>query len=153
MRDRIAQHAPPKSPWDFSTAGRPVRRRLHRPCLALRHAATLPDILHPHPPTGAAPRRRAGLIDHADAATLCATRLLMSDVQSLLRLTLNGDESSFDEAKAPEGQRRLIAQTLDVPTRGAADDTDAEAAAARRPIYVRIVETPARRGLATEERA
>ncbi len=32
-------------------------------------------------------------------------------MQSLLRLTLNGDEAAFDEASAPEGQRRLIAVT------------------------------------------
>ena len=32
-------------------------------------------------------------------------------MQSLLRLTLNGDEAAFDETKAPEGQQRLIAAT------------------------------------------
>ena len=67
------------------------------PAEVLRHAAGL------------------GVLDPADAERLRAARGLMSDVQSLLRLTLNGDESSFDESKAPEGQRRLIAQTQDVP--------------------------------------
>ena len=65
-----------------------------------------------------------GLLDRADAERLRAARGLMSDVQSLLRLTLNGDEASFDETRAPEGQRRLIAQTQDVP--------DIEALRARR---------------------
>ncbi len=31
--------------------------------------------------------------------SLRATRTLLSDVQSLLRLTLNGDEAAFDETK------------------------------------------------------
>ena len=44
----------------------------------------------------------AGLLDRADAERLRAARLLMSDVQSLLRLTLNGDEASFDEAGRPK---------------------------------------------------
>src|SRR6266446_1744381 len=74
----------------------------------------------------------------------CATRILPSDVQSLLRLTLDGDESAFDESKAPEGQQRLIAAT-----EGAADLAELRAriaaeTAAARAIYRRIVEEPAR---------
>jgi glutamate-ammonia-ligase adenylyltransferase len=68
----------------------------------------------------------------------------MSDVQSLLRLTLNGDESSFDESKAPEGQRRLIAQTQDVPDIAALRARLAAETAATRAIYEKIIETPAR---------
>jgi glutamate-ammonia-ligase adenylyltransferase len=85
-----------------------------------------------------------GLIDRSDAERLRAARTLLSDVQSLLRLTLNGDEAAFDETQAPEGQQRLIAAT-----EGAADlaelraRIDAETAAARA-IYQRIVEEPAR---------
>jgi len=85
----------------------------------------------------------AGLLDPADAERLRATRTLLSDVQSLLRLTLNGDEAAFDETRAPEGQRRLIAAT-----EGATDLTalrariEAEAKTVRA-IYERIVETPA----------
>jgi glutamate-ammonia-ligase adenylyltransferase len=86
----------------------------------------------------------AGLIDKDDAERLRATRTLLSDVQSLLRLTLDGDESAFDEVKAQEGQSRLIASI-----EGAADIAalrrriEAEAADARA-IYRRIVEEPAR---------
>ena len=69
---------------------------------------------------------------------------MLSDVQSLLRLTLNGDEAAFDENKAPEGQQRLIAAT-----EGAADLAELRAriaaeTAAARAIYQRIVEEPAR---------
>jgi glutamate-ammonia-ligase adenylyltransferase len=86
----------------------------------------------------------ADLIERADAERLRAARTLLSDVQSLLRLTLNGDESAFDETSAPEGQRRLIAATED-----AADLADLKAriateAAVARAIYERIVEAPAR---------
>ena len=86
----------------------------------------------------------AGLIATADAEHLCATRTLLSDVQSLLRLTLNGDEAAFDETKAPEGQRRLIAAT-----EGATDLGDLQIRIGReadsvRAIYERIVEAPAR---------
>ena len=62
----------------------------------------------------------------------------------MLRLTLDGDEADFDEAKAPEGQLRLIAAT-----HGARDLADLKArigaeAAAAYAIYRRIVEQPAR---------
>jgi glutamate-ammonia-ligase adenylyltransferase len=68
---------------------------------------------------------------------------LLSDVQSLLRLTLNGDEAAFDETKAPEGQQRLIAAT-----EGANDLADLRARIEAeskivRAIYERIVEAPA----------
>jgi glutamate-ammonia-ligase adenylyltransferase len=87
----------------------------------------------------------AGFIERTDAERLRAARTLLSDVQGLLRLTLNGDEAAFDETKAPEGQQRLIAAT-----EGARDlgelraRIEAETQAARA-IYRRIVEQPARR--------
>ncbi len=145
MRDRIARHAPAKSAWDFKhLAGGLFDIDFIAQYLALRHAATRPDILDPHP---AEVLRRAaafGLLDRGDAEALCATRLLMSDVQSLLRLTLNGDEAAFDETRAPEGQQRLIAQTEDVPDLATLRTRiDAEAKSARA-IYERTVEAPAR---------
>jgi glutamate-ammonia-ligase adenylyltransferase len=68
----------------------------------------------------------------------------MSDVQSMLRLTLNGDEAAFDESKAPEGQRRLIAQTQDMPELGVLRAELAAETAAARAIYEKIIEMPAR---------
>jgi len=145
MRDRIAEHAPPKSVWDFKhLSGGLFDIDFVAQYLALRHAAARPDILDPHPSEMLRRTAAAGLIDTTDADVLVATRLLLSDVQSLLRLTLDGDEAGFDEAKAPEGQRRLIAATenvADIETlRGR---IEAEAAAARA-IYRRIIEEPAR---------
>ena len=107
MRDRIARHAPAKSPWDFKhLPGGLFDIDFVAQYLALRHAAERPDLLDPHPAEmlrraadGRPARRRA------DAERLRAARTLLSDVQSLLRLTLNGDEAAFDETKAPEGQR------------------------------------------------
>ena len=81
--------------------------------LALRHAAERPDLLDPHPAEMLRRAADAGFIDRTDAERLRAARTLLSDVQGLLRLTLNGDEAAFDEASAPEGQRRLIAVTED----------------------------------------
>jgi glutamate-ammonia-ligase adenylyltransferase len=145
MRDRIARHAPPKSSWDFKhLPGGLFDIDFVAQYLALRHAAARPDILDPHP---AEVLRRAadfGLLDRADAERLCSTRLLMSDVQSLLRLTLNGDESSFDETRAPEGQQRLIAQTQDVPDLAALRTRIEVEAKSAHAIYERIVEAPAR---------
>jgi glutamate-ammonia-ligase adenylyltransferase len=145
MRDRIAQHAPPKSVWDFKhLPGGLFDIDFVAQYLALRHAAARPDILHPHPAEMLRRTADAGLIAKADAERLCATRTLLSDVQSLLRLTLDGDESAFDESRAPEGQSRLIALT-----EGATDlvvlrqRIEAEAGEARA-IYRRIVEEPAR---------
>jgi len=145
MRDRIARHAPPKSPWDFKhLPGGLFDIDFVAQYLALRHAADRPDLLDPHPAEMLRRVADAGLIDAEDSRRLRAVRTLLSDVQSLLRLTLDGDEASFDETKAPEGQRRLIAAT-----EGAADlpelraRIEAETAAARA-IYRRIVEEPAR---------
>jgi glutamate-ammonia-ligase adenylyltransferase len=145
MRDRIAEHAPPKSPWDFKhLPGGLFDIDFVVQYLALQHAASHPDILHPHP---AEMLRRAailGLIGAADADRLTATRRLLSDVQSLLRLTLDGDEATFDEDRAPEGQRRLIAATENAPDIAfLRRQIEAEAQAARA-IYMRIIEGPAR---------
>ena len=144
MRDRIARHAPPRSPWDFKhLPGGLFDIDFVAQYLALRHAAERPDLLDPHPSEMLRRAAEAGFIAAADADRLCAARLLLSDVQSMLRLTLDGDEAAFDEARAPEGQRRLVAKT-----EGAADFSDLRArieaeTAAARAIYRRIVEEPA----------
>ncbi len=145
MRDRIAQHAPPKSPWDFKhLPGGLFDIDFVAQYLALRHAEAHPEILDPNPAEMLQRIARAGLLDQADADRLCATRTLLSDVQSLLRLTLNGDEATFDETRAPEGQRRLIASI-----EGAGDFAELrqridEETRVVRAIYERIVEVPAR---------
>ncbi|MCA0305245.1 MAG: bifunctional [glutamine synthetase] adenylyltransferase/[glutamine synthetase]-adenylyl-L-tyrosine phosphorylase [Proteobacteria bacterium] len=144
MRDRIARHAPPRSPWDFKhLPGGLFDIDFVAQYLALRHAAERPDLLDPHPSEMLRRAAEAGMIARDDAERLRSARLLLSDVQSVLRLTLNGDEAAFDESKAPEGQRRLVAET-----EGARDFADlrrrieAETAAARA-IYHRVVEQPA----------
>ena len=145
MRDRIAHHAPPKSPWDFKhLPGGLFDIDFVAQYLALRHAAARPDLLDPHPAEMLRRAAAAGLIAHDDANRLRAARTLLSDVQSLLRLTLDGDEAAFDEAKAPEGQRRLIAATEDAAGfAGLKARIETERAAARG-IYRRLVEEPAR---------
>ena len=70
--------------------------------------------------------------------------MLLSDVQSLLRLTLNGDEAAFDESKAPEGQQSLIASTEGAADLGELRARIAAESAEARAIYRRIVEEPAR---------
>jgi glutamate-ammonia-ligase adenylyltransferase len=145
MRDRIADHVRARSIWDFKN----VRGGLFdidfvAQYLALRYAAERPGILDPHPAEMLRRAVEAGLLDAADGACLRSTRSLLSDAQSVLRLTLDGEEADFDEAKAPEGQLRLIAAT-----QGASDFAElkvcieAEAADAYA-IYQRIVEQPAR---------
>jgi glutamate-ammonia-ligase adenylyltransferase len=145
MRDRIARHAPAKSPWDFKhLPGGLFDIDFVAQYLCLRHAPDHPEILHPHPAVLLERLTRAGLIDPADGATLIATRALLSDVQSLLRLTIDGDETQFDEARAPEGQRQLIAATEGAPDfahlRARIDDHARRTHA----IFQRIIEEPAR---------
>jgi len=106
--------------------------------------AARPDLLDPHPAEMLRRMAEAGLIERSDAESLRATRTLLSDVQSLLRLTLNGDEAAFDETSAPEGQRRLIAATEDAADLGDLKTRIQIEAAAARAIYERIVEEPAR---------
>ena len=145
MRDRIAQHAPAKGPWDFKhLPGGLFDIDFVAQYLALRHAAARPDILHPHPAEMLRRAASAGFVGQSDAERLRSARLLMSDVQGLLRLTLDGDEATFDEAKAPEGQQRLIAATEDEPDIGALRRRIETERAAARAIYERIVEAPAR---------
>jgi [glutamine synthetase] adenylyltransferase / [glutamine synthetase]-adenylyl-L-tyrosine phosphorylase len=145
MRDRIARHAPPKSPWDFKhLAGGLFDIDFVAQYLALRHANQRPDLLDPHPAEMLRRAAAAGLIDRPDAERLRATRTLLSDVQSLLRLTLDGDESAFDESKAPEGQQRLIAATEGAADLGQLRARIAAETAAAHAIYRRIVEQPAR---------
>ncbi|MBS0224305.1 MAG: bifunctional [glutamine synthetase] adenylyltransferase/[glutamine synthetase]-adenylyl-L-tyrosine phosphorylase [Proteobacteria bacterium] len=145
MRDRIAHHAPPKTAWDFKhLPGGLFDIDFVAQYLALRHAAARPDILDPHPAEMLRRATAAGFLDREDAERLCATRQLLSDVQSLLRLTLNTDEATFDETKAPEGQRRLIAETegaVDLDGLRARISGETEAA---RAIYQRLIEEPAR---------
>ena len=154
MRDRIARHAPPKSPWDFKhLPGGLFDIDFVAQYLALRHAAARPDLLDPHPAEMLRRAAAAGFIDHGDAERLRATRTLLSDVQSLLRLTLNGDEAAFDETKAPEGQQRLIAATEGAADLGELRARLAAETAVARAIYQRIVEEPARaRRLAASKR-
>jgi len=145
MRDRIARHAPAKSAWDFKhLPGGLFDIDFVAQYLALRHAAARPDLLDPHPAEMLRRMAEAGLIERSDAESLRATRTLLSDVQSLLRLTLNGDEAAFDETSAPEGQRRLIAATEDAADLGDLKTRIQIEAAAARAIYERIVEEPAR---------
>ena len=145
MRDRIAQHAPAKGPWDFKhLPGGLFDIDFVAQYLALRHATARPDILHPHPAEMLRRAASAGFVGQSDAERLRSARLLMSDVQGLLRLTLDGDEATFDEAKAPEGQQRLIAATEDEPDIGSLRRRVETERAAARAIYERIVEAPAR---------
>ncbi len=147
MRDRIARHAPARSAWDFKhLPGGLFDIDFVAQYLALRHAAARPDLLDPHPAEMLRRTAAAGLIAHDDGDRLRATRTLLSDVQSLLRLTLDGDEAEFDEAKAPEGQRRLIATTEDAANLGELKARIVREAAVARAIFERIVEEPARAG-------
>ena len=145
MRDRIALHAPPKSEWDFKhLPGGLFDIDFTAQSLELRHAAAHPEILHPHPAEMLRRVERLGFLDKEDSSRLQAARSLLADVQSLLRLTLDGDEAAFDAAKAPEGQRRLIAVTEGVANLEELRTRIATETARVRAIYRRIVEEPAR---------
>ena len=145
MRDRIARHTPAKSKWDFKHLGGGLFDiDFVAQSLALHHAAARPDLLHPHPAEMLRRAAKAGFLSVADSDQLRSARALLSDVQSLLRLTLDGDEASFDEDKAPEGQRRLIVTTEGASDIAALRQRIAAETAAARAIYVRVIEEPAR---------
>ena len=100
-------------------------------------------MIDPHPAEMLRRAAAAGFVEQADAERLTSARALLSDVQSLLRLTLDGDEASFDETKAPEGQRRLIAATEGVADLAELRSRIAAETASARAIYERIVEEAA----------
>ena len=145
MRDRIAHHAPPRSSWDFKhLPGGLFDIDFVAQYLILRHAAERPDLLDPHPAEMLRRAADAGFLARSDATTLRATRGLLSDVQSLLRLTLDGDEAAFDETRAPEGQQRLIAATEGMNDLASLRARIEDETAMVRAIFRRIVEEPAR---------
>ena len=116
MRDRIARHAPPKSAWDFKhLPGGLFDIDFMAQYAGPASCRGAPG--HPRSSSGrnaAAGRTARPIWAASDSSRLQAARSLLADVQSLLRLTLDGDEATFDAAKAPEGQRRLIAATESV---------------------------------------
>ena len=181
LRRIVQRHALPAARSDGAAARRRRHARPHRPPCAAQEpvglqapaaAACSTSTSSPStwrcatPPSGrtcstrirprccAAPPT-AGLIDRTDAERLRAARTLLSDVQSLLRLTLNGDEAAFDEAQgaggpAPADRRRP--QDVARPRRVAGAHRGRDAAA--RAIYRRIVEAAgARRRLETPQRS
>ena len=115
-RRHARSHRPPRAAQEpvglQAPARRPVRYRLRgavpRACATPPNGPTCSTRIPPRccgaPPTPDSSTRN-------DAERLRACRTLLSDVQGLLRLTLDSDESAFDETKAPEGQQRLIAAT------------------------------------------
>ncbi|HYC65478.1 MAG TPA: bifunctional [glutamine synthetase] adenylyltransferase/[glutamine synthetase]-adenylyl-L-tyrosine phosphorylase, partial [Reyranellaceae bacterium] len=145
MRARIAQSKAAKSLWDFKhVRGGHFDIDFVAQYLALKHAAERPELLDPHPAVMLRRAAAAGLIERNDAEHLIGTRALLYDVQSLLRLTRDGDEADFDEATALEGQRRLIAETEGAPDIETLKHRIAAETAAAHAIYRRIVEEPAR---------
>jgi len=145
MRDRIAQHAPARGAWDFKQMrGGLFDVDFIAQYLALAAAESHPEILDPHPAEMLRRATAVGLLSATDNERLGAARQLFSDVQSLLRLTLDGDDAQFDAARAPEGLRRLIAATEGEPDIGRLAARIADEAATAHAIYRRIVDTPAR---------
>lgn len=146
MRDRLANHAKPKSVWDFKhLRGGLFDIDFVAQFLCLHHAADAPQILDPH--TGGLLRRlaEAGLLDAADARTLLASQRLMLALQGLMRLALDGSEADFDVAAAPAGLRRLLLAAAEVDDAEALRDTVIRASEASYSVYRRLIEEPARR--------
>ena len=144
MRDRIAEHVKPRSIWDFKH----IRGGLFdidfcAQYLALREAHRNADVLDPNVPEVLRRLQRAGALAPPDADDLLLAHQLLLSLQALLRLSIEGKETEFDEAKAPDGLARLLARTGGVADLAAVRQKVETLASRAYAVYQRVVEQPA----------
>lgn len=144
MRARLAEHRPSKSLWDFKLLrGGFFDIEFAARYLMLLHAHSKPILLARHIVDTLVLLRDARILAPDAAATLIEAYCLWSSLQGLMRLALEEQDEAFDEAKAPEGLRRLLAKAGGVEKfELLRDKVQATADAAYR-VYAEIIEKPA----------
>ena len=144
MRRRIAEHNKAKGMWDLKfVRGGLFDLDFMAQYLLLRHAADQPGIIA-HESTEIFERAaQIGILPGPVVDTLQSALTLWRQLQALLRLALEGQEADFDEAQAPEGLKRLLAQAAAAPSFTALKAQIVDMQAAVYEHYRKIVEEPA----------
>lgn len=141
MRRRIAKEHSPDRPWVIKyRRGGMIDVEFIAQYLMLRHAAAHPKILRRNTGEALEKLAEAEVLDGRDARTLLDALRLWRNLQAVLRLTA-GD--SFDEANAPDGQKRALAEaagTGDFAELGPLMERTAEAVGA---VFARLIDEPA----------
>jgi glutamate-ammonia-ligase adenylyltransferase len=141
MRRRIRESHPGSSPWDVKyRSGGLVDVEFIAQYLILANAARHPEAISGATAVAYERLAAAGAIDDGTATTLRNAGRLWRTLQGLFRLTVEGP---FDESKAPEGLKAVLARAAGASDfaalRAAMEDTAAEVAR----LYDALIEQPA----------
>ena len=144
MRAKLAEHRPSKNLWDFKLLrGGFFDIEFAARYLMLLHAHAKPFLLARHVVDTLVLLRDARILSANAAATLIEAYRLWSSLQGLMRLALEEQDEAFDEAKAPEGLRRLLAKAGGVDRFALLRDKVQATANAAYAVYAEIIEKPA----------
>ncbi|MDF3073965.1 MAG: glutamine-synthetase adenylyltransferase, partial [Alphaproteobacteria bacterium] len=144
MRARIERHNHAKSAWDLKyLRGGLFDLDFMAQYLLLLHAPNHSSILARRAPQIFAQLAQAQLLPTATAQTLAAAFRLWQSLQSLLRLTMGGDEADIEESSTPEGLKQILAAAAGVSDFAALKAKMADTAARVYAIYDEIIAAPA----------
>ncbi|MBM3622193.1 MAG: bifunctional [glutamine synthetase] adenylyltransferase/[glutamine synthetase]-adenylyl-L-tyrosine phosphorylase [Alphaproteobacteria bacterium] len=144
MRARLVEHRPSKSLWDFKLLrGGFFDIEFAARYLMLLHAHAKPFLLARHVVDTLVLLRDARILAPDAAAALIEAHRLWSSLQGLMRLALEEQDEAFDEAKAPEGLRRLLAKAGGVDRFELLREKVRATADAAHAVYAEIIEKPA----------
>ena len=144
MRARLIEHRPSKSLWDFKLLrGGFFDIEFAARYLMLLHAHAKPFLLARHIVDTLILLRDARILAPDAAAALIEAYRLWSSLQGLMRLALEEPDEAFDEAKAPEGLRRLLAKAGGVGKFELLREKVQATADAAYKVYAEIIEKPA----------
>jgi glutamate-ammonia-ligase adenylyltransferase len=137
MRALMVRERRVVSPWDMKhRRGGLVDVEFAVQFLQLRHAAERPDLIEPNTGTAIARLAEAGLLARDDADALGAAHALLTTVQGVLRLAVDGP---FDPANAPPALLARLARASGALDFAALEATLGAAASRALAVFERLV--------------
>jgi glutamate-ammonia-ligase adenylyltransferase len=141
MRQRIEREHHAGSPWDVKyVAGGLVDIEFVAQYLQLRHAHESPDVLRTNTREAVAQACATGTLASVDADALIGALRLWQAVQSMLRLSLDGDANLADGGALPEALKQALARAASEPDFVRLTLRMDETARAAHAIFQRIVD-------------
>jgi [glutamine synthetase] adenylyltransferase / [glutamine synthetase]-adenylyl-L-tyrosine phosphorylase len=141
MRRRIRETHPGASSWDVKyRSGGLVDVEFIAQYLILADAARHPDVISGATAVAYQRLASAGAIEAGAAATLRNAGRLWRTLQGLLRLTVEG---AFEQSKAPEGLKAILARAAGANDFAALAATMEKTAADVARLYDALIERPA----------
>jgi len=143
MRGRIERSFPVKNLWEGKRVrGGLVDLEFIAQYFELRHAHAHPEVLSANTSDAFERLKRAGALDAKIADELVAATRLWRRVQGITRLAA---EREFDEEKAPDGLRRIVARAADAVDFDALKVKLAASAGLVKRRFASLIETPAKK--------